>query len=133
MLDAEFWPTNSTKRYAIAISSIGRRGRWKFFWRTYAIFAESLDDFINDYRLAWTLNKNNDRELILFVDNDWRMEIPCPHTMDDKALVQHIRVFHNLARARAGIFEFIGGKSSWRVDVVEVCNWQPASKLPCQG
>lgn len=104
----------------MAIANIGRRGRWKFFWRTYAILAENLDDFINDYCYAWTLKRSNDKELILFVDNDWRLVIPCPNKMDDKALVQHIRVFHNLARARAGIFEFIGGKSSLRVDVVQV-------------
>lgn len=101
-------------------ANLGKHGRWKAFWRVYAVLAPTLDDFINDYCEAWKLRHTIDKEVIIFIDNDHRLAIPCSGTMDDKALVRHIRVFYNLARARVGIFEFFGAKSTLRIDVVKV-------------
>ncbi|KAF2240301.1 hypothetical protein BU26DRAFT_238123 [Trematosphaeria pertusa] len=101
-------------------ANLGKHGRWKAFWRVYAVLAPTLDDFINDYCEAWKLRHTIDKEVIIFIDNDHRLAIPCSGTMDDKALVRHIRVFYNLARARVGIFEFFGAKSTLRIDVVKL-------------
>lgn len=40
--------------------------------------------------------------------------------MDDKALLQLIGMFYSLLRARGGLFELFGTKSSSRIDVIKV-------------
>ncbi|USP72889.1 uncharacterized protein yc1106_00163 [Curvularia clavata] len=97
-----------------------RRTVWRAFWRLYAVLTYDLREFIDDYCEAWKLSPEIDREFILFTDNGARLVIPCSSSMDDKALLQHVRVFYNLSRAQGGLFEFLGTKSSLRVDIVTV-------------
>lgn len=90
------------------------------FWRLYAVLTYDLREFIHDYCEAWKLSAEINSEFILFIDNGARLAIPCSLSMDDRELLQHVRVFYNLLRAQGGLFEFLGTKSSLRVDIVTV-------------
>ena len=61
-------------------------------------------------------------EIVLFTNNRNRIKVPVPADMDDKALLGHLRIFYDLARARRGLFEFLGAKSSDRIEIVHVLN-----------
>ncbi|KAF2727662.1 hypothetical protein EJ04DRAFT_132631 [Polyplosphaeria fusca] len=98
-----------------------RRGRaWKVFWYAYYILTDHMDAFVVDYCEAWSQQPSFDAEIVLFVENGHRIAIPCSSTADDKDLVRHLRTFYDLILANGGLSEFLGLKSSTRIDIVEI-------------
>ena len=93
--------------------------RW-FFWTVYFVYAEDIETVISDYCEAWKLQADVDMEIILFMDNVHRLAVPCSSEAEDKDLMTHLHDFYNLIKARSGLFEFLGVKSSQRIDIVEV-------------
>jgi hypothetical protein len=70
---------------------------------------------------AWSLPPSNDMEIIMFMDNEHRLAGPCSSTEDtDRSLMQRLHIFYDLIRIGGGIFEFLGTRSSQRIDIVEV-------------
>jgi len=86
----------------------------------YFVCAKDGTEFIEDYTAAWSIQQGFDKELIMFVDNGWRLAVPCLKDAKDKALLEHLRMFYDLTRTGRGVFEVLGLKTSQRIDIVKV-------------
>jgi hypothetical protein len=74
-----------------------------------------------DYCQALREQPETDAEIVMFVDNGYRLQIPCSKATDDKDLVRLLRMFYELTMARRGVIQIFGFKTSARIDVVQVC------------
>ncbi|RYN82910.1 hypothetical protein AA0120_g9525 [Alternaria tenuissima] len=72
--------------------------------------------------MAWSLDTNIDKELVVFLNNGRPFVVPCSSTAEDKDLLQQMRMFYDLQRISHGLFEFIGVRSIQRIDVVKLHN-----------
>lgn len=86
----------------------------------YFLCAKDGTEFIDDYTAAWSIQQGFEREAILFVDNSRRLVVPCSKDAEDKALLEHLRMFYDLNRTGRGVFELLGPKTSQRIDIVQV-------------
>jgi hypothetical protein len=88
-----------------------------------------MNAFVADYCETWRKQPRTDVEMIVFIDNVNRMAVPCSRDMDDKAMLEHLRLFYDLALVKRGLFEFVGSRSSERVDIVHVLLPAPPNAL----
>jgi hypothetical protein len=86
----------------------------------YLVCTSDKSAYIADYCAAREQLPQVNHEILLFVDNVNRMAIPCWIDMDDKGLLLLLRIFYDLGRVRGGLLEFLGVKSSERIDIVPV-------------
>jgi hypothetical protein len=84
------------------------------------LFTQDQLGFVTDYTMAWSLDTNIDKELVVFLNNGRPFVVPCSSTAEDKDLLQQMRMFYDLQRISHGLFEFIGVRSIQRIDVVKV-------------
>jgi hypothetical protein len=115
--------TETPERSFLRIIRYKNEPRWGLFWHSYFLCTDDPNDFFTDYTAAWKLQEEfKIWEVVVFIDNDSPLSIPCSNAEDwmDQALLKHLRIFYDLNRARGGIFEFFGAKSSQRIDIVEV-------------
>jgi hypothetical protein len=101
--------------------STSRQPNWEVFWFCYLVCTTDIPAFVRDYSEAWKRQPGMDHQIIIFADRINRMAIPCSKFMDDKALLEHARLFYDLARVRRGLFEFMGPRANDRIDIVHVC------------
>jgi hypothetical protein len=97
---------------------------WKIFWWYYFQWGDTFA-FEENYLEAWKQKLKQDIgspssqefSLMMFLDNEDMIEIPCLSAMDDNALIQNIRRFYYLREAQRGLFGALGLKS---LDFIEV-------------
>ncbi|KAL5386725.1 hypothetical protein PMIN02_008412 [Paraphaeosphaeria minitans] len=93
---------------------------YTIFWTTYFCVAELLETFTMDYCQALREQPETDAEIVLFVDNGYRLQIPCSRGTNDKDLVRLLRMFYELIMARRGVIQIFGFRTSARIDVVQL-------------
>jgi len=89
----------------------------------YFLCAEDGTKFIDDYAAAWSAQPEYDSEVFVFINNGHCFAVPCSQvtaTAEDKAFIEHLHAFYNLARMKFGLFELFGAKSSQKIEIVEV-------------
>ena len=99
----------------------------------YFLCAKDGTELIDDYTAAWSTQLGYDREVFMFIDNGQCLTVPClkvTANVEDKALLEHLRAFYNLARMNLGLFELLGVRSSQKIEVVEVCSFEHPNLLP---
>lgn len=84
------------------------------------MYADTLDAFIGDCCETWRMQDESDMGLIMFVDNDHGMRIPCSSDATDKSLLKRVRCFYELTLARGGIAMFLGFRASSKIEIVKV-------------
>jgi hypothetical protein len=101
-----------------------RDALWGAFWWLYFLLGDTYA-FQQNYLEAWKQKlkqeigspSSQEFSLIMFLDNEDMIEIPCLSTMDDNSLIQNIRRFYYLKKAQRGLFGALGLKS---LDFIEV-------------